>query len=96
MLFGEFATTHFIRYFYWWAFGLRRVLIAVIILNMQGSTIWTLNLLVLVNGLALVYTGISRPFKETLLNVHTLISDIGVMVVLGELYVFRYPFLTDQ
>jgi hypothetical protein len=34
LLFGEFEDTNFIRYFYYWAFCLRRILNAVVILFM--------------------------------------------------------------
>eukprot|EP00347_Sterkiella_histriomuscorum_P013046 403366220 len=36
-----------------------------------------------------------RPYADVLLNLHTLINDLGVLIVLGEMYRFRYPFLSD-
>ena len=40
LLFGEFADTSFLRYFFFWAFGLRRILNAVIILYLQPYPLW--------------------------------------------------------
>lgn len=52
-------------------------------------------MLIFVNALSLIHHCVSRPFNDTLLNVHTILNDIGVLIVLGELYRFRYPFLSD-
>lgn len=55
-----------------------------------------LTLLIFVNALALIHHCVSRPYRDTLLNVHTIMNDIGILFVLGELYRLRYPFLTDE
>lgn len=95
LLFGEFADTSFIRYFYFWAFCLRRILNAVIIIYQQDSTLWSLNLLLVVNGFALVYTCISRPYHMTILNVMTILNDVGVLIVICEFYPMRTLYVTD-
>lgn len=75
---------------------LRRVLIACIIINLEGNSTWQLSLLFLVNILALIYTCISRPFKETLVNVHMIINDVGVLIVNGEMYMMIDPYVSDK
>jgi hypothetical protein len=48
-----------------------------------------------VNLLALIYTCISRPFKDSLLNAHTIINDVGVLIVIGEFFMMRSPYYSD-
>jgi len=95
LLFGEFADTNFIRYFYFWAFALRRILNAVIILYVQDSTLWSLNLLLLVNFLALIYTCISRPYYMTINNVMMILNDVGVIIVICTFYPMRNLYVSD-
>lgn len=51
--------------------------------------------MIFVNALAFIHHCVSRPFADVLLNLHTLINDVGILIVLGEMYRFRYPFLSD-
>ena len=59
---------------------------------MQEHTLWQLTLLLGLNVLALVYTCVSRPYKDTLINVHTILNDLGVVVVIGAFYPMNNKF----
>ena len=50
----------------------------------------------LINGGALLYTCISRPYRETLVNVHTIINDVGVIVVICEFFPMLQLYVTDH
>jgi hypothetical protein len=50
----------------------------------------------LVNGLALVYTCISRPYEKTLLNVMTILNDVGVLIALCTFYPMRNLYVSDD
>lgn len=47
------------------------------------------------NGLALIYNCISRPYKDTLVNVHTIINDVGLIAVIASFYPMRNVFQRD-
>ena len=96
LMFGEFQDTHFVRYVYYWSFFLRRIINAMIILFLQNNVIWQLTLLLLVNLLSLAYTCVSRPYKDTLVNVHTIVNDIGVIAVIGSFYPMNEKFQPDD
>ena len=96
LLFSEYSHSHYLRYSYVWAFCLRRILNAAILLLLQTSPLWQLNLLMLVNLLALAFSCVSRPYNDTLLNAHTIINDVAVLVVIGEFYMMWDPYVSDR
>ena len=52
-------------------------------------------MLLLVNGLSLIYTCVSRPYEKTLLNVLTILNDVGVLIVICTFYPLRNLYITD-
>lgn len=95
LLFGEFADTHYVRYFFMWAFALRRFLNAYVVVFMTDP-LWQLIWLFIINLFALLWNSISRPYNDVLINVHMIINDIGLLIVLGEFHVYREVFLKDK
>lgn len=63
---------------------------------MQDNTLWQLTLLLAINTLTLVYTCVSRPYKDTLVNVHTIFNDIGVIAVIGAFYPMNNKYQSDD
>ena len=61
-----------------------------IVLFMLDDAFWQLNLLFLISLVFFVYTCVARPYSSILLMAHTIINEIGVMILIGECY----PFLT--
>jgi hypothetical protein len=49
-----------------------------------------------VNILALIYSCISRPYKDSLINAHTIINDVGVIAVTAAFYPMRDVFQRDE
>ena len=96
LLFGEFGDTHFVRYFYMWAFGLRRILAAVMVLYFIENPTTGLSLLLVVNLLSLVYCIISRPYRNPYVNAHLILSEIGVVIVNCELFPLRWVYIRDK
>lgn len=87
LMFGEFADNHYIRYFFMWAFMLRRLCIAYILVFMDAP-VTQLTALFFVNLFALLWDCISRPYNDVLINVSLIVNDIGVLIVIGEFYVY--------
>jgi hypothetical protein len=78
-----------------WGFMLRRVLNAAILVFLEDD-LWQLTLLFVVNLFALLWSAISRPYNDVLVNVHLIMNDIAVLIVIAEFYVYREAYLTDE
>jgi hypothetical protein len=96
LMYGDYADSHIIRYMFIGPFALRRVLNAVVILMMTDSPLASLVLLLLINMAALVHVIIARPYKDSLLNLHCIINDLGVVIVIGEFFLLLDAYVTDK
>ena len=96
LMFDDFDQVMLLRYFFFWQFALKRILITLAILYLPISGMWQLNFIMFTSACSALWIGFSKPFNGALLNAHWVFDELATMATTGSFYSFLTPFKADK